>query len=266
DAGNMEKPGDDARRSDNQQPGDQQASGSNQSQGGNQNSGDNQSGNHQRNPGENGKDSQQNTQRGDRTNRQNGSRSDSPGRQAANSESSDLNQPSLNNGAPDSASQGNDTMSGSQENPTNGPTQRPSQSAPSNGAGGDTSDASADGRSPSNEEYTKEATDMVLDYLRQNRDNPDQKMLDELNWTKDDMQRFADRWEKVRDLPQGASETQRRQANEAMKSLGIRPPRTTSGNRRGTSDGFRGLIDGGNRPAPPASFQDLFNAFRRRPR
>ncbi len=117
-----------------------------------------------------------------------------------------------------------------------------------------------------NTDYAKKATDMVLDYLDQTRDQPDQELLDKLKWTREDLQRFRDRWKDVRDLdPTSASETPRnRDIEDALRSLGMRAPGSDTGDTRSdTADDLRGIRDSGNRKPPPAAYRDAFDAFRR---
>ncbi|EMI20902.1 circumsporozoite protein-putative membrane associated protein [Rhodopirellula maiorica SM1] len=136
------------------------------------------------------------------------------------------------------------------------------------GSGADTGEAAADlppTPDPIDLEYAKKSTDMVLDYLEETRDQPDQELLEDLNWTEDDMQRFVDRWKSVRELdnanpndPNAKSEL-----TEALESLGMRPPTRATSQRREQADALRGLRDSGNRTPPPAAYQDAFDSFRR---
>ncbi len=114
-------------------------------------------------------------------------------------------------------------------------------------------------------DYAKKSTDMVLDYLNETRDKPDQDLLEKLNWTDADLQRFAERWKQVRELDQtGASDPSKQQElREALESLGIRPPTQATSQRREQADALRGLRDAGNRTPPPAAYQDAFDSFRR---
>lgn len=118
---------------------------------------------------------------------------------------------------------------------------------------------------PVNVDYAKKAADMVLDYLEETRDAPDGELLEKLNWTKEDLQRFADRWQNVRDL--GQSNQPDSQAGgdveEALRSLGIRAPTEAGPKVRESADSLRGIRDAGNRKPPPAAFRDAFDAFRR---
>lgn len=113
-----------------------------------------------------------------------------------------------------------------------------------------------------NLEYSRRATDMVLEYLKDQQDNPDRELLDELGWTEADLTAFLKRWQQ---LKQSATEgnTNKRELDESLRSLGLRPVRDRT--RQGTtqSDGATGLRDSGPRTAPPASYQELFDAFKK---
>jgi hypothetical protein len=55
-----------------------------------------------------------------------------------------------------------------------------------------------------------------------------------------------------------------KQIEDALRSLGIRPPATGPiGESRDRDDSMRRLRDGGNRPPPPSLYRDAFEAFRR---
>ncbi|MDA8744685.1 hypothetical protein N9N28_08640 [Rubripirellula amarantea] len=117
-----------------------------------------------------------------------------------------------------------------------------------------------------NQDYAKKATDMVLDYLDQTRDQPNQELLDKLNWTEADMQRFRDRWQNIRELEKSPTQNAdaKRDLEDALRSLGLKPPsRTSNTQNRDNRDALRGLRDSGNRRPPPAAYRDAFDAFRR---
>ena len=112
-------------------------------------------------------------------------------------------------------------------------------------------------------EAAREATDLVLDALRSQRDNPDPELLDRLGWTPEQLDRFLERWEQARRLRDrdaaAASEYE-----EALKSLGIR-----SGQRQGVrnleqrSDALEQMRDAGGRATPPPQFRDSIEAVLR---
>ncbi len=104
---------------------------------------------------------------------------------------------------------------------------------------------------------------MVLDYLEETRDKPDQQLLEELNWSEDDLARFAKRWQEVRKLERGASPGETKEIDDALRSLGLRAPDGKTQQIRESSDSLRGIRDSGNRQPPPAAYRDAFDAFRR---
>ncbi|EGF26007.1 hypothetical protein [Rhodopirellula baltica] len=119
---------------------------------------------------------------------------------------------------------------------------------------------------PADLEYTKQATDMVLDYLNETRQDPDQNLLDRLKWTPEDLQRFRDRWQNVKpiDQPGANPNLDRSDVEEALRSLGMRAPKAIrSESKPSEQDGLRGLQDSGNRRQAPAPVRDAFEAFRR---
>jgi hypothetical protein len=138
------------------------------------------------------------------------------------------------------------------------------------GVGEGSNDAAAGNPNPpqaANDQYAREATDMVLDYLDQTRDQPDPELLERLNWTEQDLRRFQDRWKDIRDLggTDGAGDAKQNEATlEALRSLGLRPP-SAGQNRKAAdnADALKGIRDSGKRRRPPAAFRDAFDAFRR---
>ena len=105
---------------------------------------------------------------------------------------------------------------------------------------------------------------MVLDYLKETRDKPDKELLDKLNWSEEDLRRFADRWEKVREVDQTQLDKPSQSAEDALRSLGMRPQAARDAIQNSNkADSFRGLRDSGNRKPAPAAYRDVFEAFRR---
>lgn len=117
---------------------------------------------------------------------------------------------------------------------------------------------------PANLDYAKKATDLVLDYLEETRDAPDRELLDKLNLSEEDLKRFADRWQKIRDVPPTTDMRTSPDIKDALESLGLQPPRGDGNSRiRESADDLRAIRDAGNRKQPPAAFRDAFDAFRR---
>lgn len=123
---------------------------------------------------------------------------------------------------------------------------------------GDVADGAA-----ANLDYARRATDLVLDYLKDQTERPDDELLRKLGWTPDDMQRFVARWQA---LKQGARESDtraQRELNESLRSLGLRPSEDRRQAAGAAADSVRGHRDAGGRSVPPAKYQDRFNAYRR---
>ena len=136
--------------------------------------------------------------------------------------------------------------------------------------GGDTGDGIgvdpqelAQAPDPVNVEEAKKATELVLNYLDQQRETPDPELLKQLDWTSEELKAFADRWNRIRDLEKMGT-ADKSTVDDALQSLGIRENQTGPiGKTSDTDDSLRGLKDGGNRVPAPSIYQDAFESFRR---
>ena len=167
-----------------------------------------------------------------------------------------------NQGQPDKSSGGPKPGSGqaSAEDPT-GQGSTKTGGKPGEPRRGQDSQQQETGTDP-NLEYTKKATDLVLDQLKNQMDEEqvDPELLKELGWTKDELAEFVRRWEKVRNQAdnQGvAGEVARNQ----LRNLGLRP-RGTASTGGFQDDQQRGLTES-FRSAPPREYEELFKAFSR---
>ena len=113
-----------------------------------------------------------------------------------------------------------------------------------------------------NLDYTNKATDMVLDYLKDQTESPDQQLLKELGWTPAELQAFLRRWGEMkraaREDPQARTELV-----EALRSLGLRPPQQEIRSVESQGDGPRTISTGGAHSNPPAAYADQYRAFRK---
>ncbi|MBM3998237.1 MAG: hypothetical protein FJ297_01630 [Planctomycetes bacterium] len=111
-------------------------------------------------------------------------------------------------------------------------------------------------------EYTRKATDLVLEYLKDQQRKADPDLLDNLGWTKDQLDAFLKRWESLkREAEEDASA--RDQFDATLRSLGLRPPRDSVQSGRGKDDAKRGNADSALRSSPPSKYAEQFNAFRK---
>lgn len=115
------------------------------------------------------------------------------------------------------------------------------------------------GEDAANLEYAKKATDMVLDELN-HQDSPDQQMLDDLGWTKDDFARFVQRWKQMKQAA-GSDDTQAKQdLNDALRSLGLSRGEDTT-RRVESREAAAGGSSDTQRGSPPPSFMEQYRAY-----
>ena len=89
-----------------------------------------------------------------------------------------------------------------------------------------------------------------------------QELLKNLGWTREEAEQFIQRQEeRLRNLEKpDPKDEARREAEDALKSLGLRPDRTTRAGSGLTSDEKRGLSSG-HRTAPPPEYAEQYKAF-----
>jgi hypothetical protein len=200
------------------------------------------------------------------------------------------NSSSGSSGSTGDASDANQTPADSQPQPGSGSgTGQPGQpgetspqpsDANSNGQQGETGDQQASSGQqgsgagtdqPSNEqlqqeqadlEHAKKATDLILNKLQDQQQNPDPDLLDKMNWTEQDLREFLDRWNRMKQNAGTGDPNARKQYEEAIKSLGLRPDagsRTLKNRDADTS----GLNQDSSVIEPPADLAPEFNDFLR---
>jgi hypothetical protein len=113
-----------------------------------------------------------------------------------------------------------------------------------------------------NLDYANRATDLVLDYLRDQQDKPDRELLDELGWTNEDLKAFLNRWQGLKDKAV-EDPNAKRELDESLRSLGIQPARDIKRKGAQRTDDARGLRESGIDSKPPAMYQDQFRAFKK---
>ena len=69
---------------------------------------------------------------------------------------------------------------------------------------------------------------MILNRLKNQRNNPDQEVLDAMNWSKEDMNRFIDRWEQMQKEANSGDDADKKRFEKQLKGLGLRPPGSKS--------------------------------------
>jgi hypothetical protein len=111
-------------------------------------------------------------------------------------------------------------------------------------------------------EYARQSTDLALQYLKDQQNNPDPELLKRLGWTKNDLDAFLQRWETLKSSAQEDTET-RSELDDAYRSLGLRPGADKRRSAGAGDDSARSLRDAGARSEPPAGYAEQFKAFRK---
>ncbi|MGE3317230.1 MAG: hypothetical protein AB7O26_19095, partial [Planctomycetaceae bacterium] len=116
-------------------------------------------------------------------------------------------------------------------------------------------------------EAAKKATNLVLRKLEDDlkRGEVDPKLLEELGWTKEQMQKFTEQLKKQLNAQElddsAAARARQRQFEETLKSLNFR----AKGTRRSGADVKKRATDevGPRRTPPPAEYREYYEAFTR---
>lgn len=111
--------------------------------------------------------------------------------------------------------------------------------------------------------FAKETTDMVLQYLSDQENKPNQELLDKLDWTEEDMREFAKRWREMRDRAATGDETEKEEFHQQLQSLGLRPRGTDSTPSSVAKDEMKGLRQDAARATIPFEMLDGFRAFQK---
>jgi hypothetical protein len=113
-----------------------------------------------------------------------------------------------------------------------------------------------------NEAYTRKATDLVLQHLREQEHNPDPELAKRLQLTPQELQEFARRWNQLKKDAE-ADPSKARELDEAFRSLGLRDPKTKRRLGGTVSDKQRDLRDTGGRTQAPSKYRQQFDQFRK---
>lgn len=113
-------------------------------------------------------------------------------------------------------------------------------------------------------EFTRRQTDLALRYLEDElaKNTPDPELLQRLGWTREEMERFAQRWRELRDRAENSATdpASARQFREVLKSLGLRPQSTDLRSGRGVKDSQRGLGTM-RQTAPPPQWSEQYREY-----
>lgn len=116
-----------------------------------------------------------------------------------------------------------------------------------------------------NLEYARKQTDLVLNTLDEQlrKKQVDEKLLEKLGWTTDELQRFVNRWKNLKDKANaGGPNAKQAQAelDTALQTLGLNPKRRTGFNSRNAKDELRNLNES-FRGRTPLEYQELMRKY-----
>jgi hypothetical protein len=116
-----------------------------------------------------------------------------------------------------------------------------------------------------NLDYARKATDLALEHLKDQlrKEQPDQALLDRLGWTRDDLEKFVKRWESLRQGAQTSGDeasSAKRELDETLRSLGLRPKATTLKSNAARDDRAQGYQET-RRTTPPDEYSESFKAY-----
>jgi hypothetical protein len=172
--------------------------------------------------------------------------------------------------SPDDTSQKPPSSDAAQQNSQN---RSPGQgaSAPPEG-GGIPSDAAAPSTSGKKEaaagddpnlQYARKATELVLERLQDQQQEPDPELLESLGWTPEELESFVSRWQTMKRNAREQGGEAREELEDALRSLGLRRSGPGRRSMERDNDQLRRLQDGGNRSRPPAEILEQFRAYRK---
>jgi hypothetical protein len=112
-----------------------------------------------------------------------------------------------------------------------------------------------------NLEYSRKATDLVLEDLRNQANNPDPELLKEMNWTEQDLKDFIARWDAMKQKAGNGTPQERKRYEDAVSSLGLRPESVRRNVIQSRRDQLNKLSEDGAVNRPPANLANEFNSF-----
>jgi|GEM_PF-2056793 len=185
--------------------------------------------------------------------------------QSAAGESSGASGSSGNAAGSDNASGNNQEISRRSDQPKAQRSPGGEANASKTGVGSNEAPAANYEDSPSDPEgnldYSRKATDLVLEDLRNQANNPDPELLKEMNWTEQDLKDFITRWDAMKQKAGNGTAQERKRYEDAVRSLGLRPESVRRNVIQSRRDQLNKLSEDGAVNRPPANLANEFNSF-----
>jgi collagen type III alpha len=120
------------------------------------------------------------------------------------------------------------------------------------------------GAEAANKEFAEKATDLALEYLEDelNKAEPNQEMLDNLGWKRQDLEEFVRRWQKMKAGAKEAGpekDNARQELDDELKSLGLRPSGTSMKGGQIKTDSIHKTES--IRSPPPPQYRELYQEY-----
>jgi hypothetical protein len=83
-----------------------------------------------------------------------------------------------------------------------------------------------------------------------------------MNWTKEDMQKFLQRWTEAKEQAK-SDPNKKRELDATLRSLGLRPSKSRERKIEDQDDDLKGLLEEGNRVRPPETLREKWEQYRK---
>lgn len=141
-----------------------------------------------------------------------------------------------------------------------GPNQPGGGSSGDYGEGADGAPGEAPPADEANLEYARKATDLALEYLKDQKDSTDKSLLRDLGWSQEQLDDFLKRWQAMRDDAR-TSDQARKEWEASLESLGLAPAADRRRAAQVKKDDLRKMREGAVRTDPPPAHLEGFKAF-----
>ncbi|MDR1493881.1 MAG: hypothetical protein LBT05_14360 [Planctomycetaceae bacterium] len=115
-----------------------------------------------------------------------------------------------------------------------------------------------------NLEYAKRQTSLAIKYLEEElaKERPNPQLLERLGWTKDDLQRFVNRWKAMRqNAEESPGSNEERQWNETLRNIGLSPKSTVGDYRIRTPQSHTAITESQRYAPPKGKYEELMRAY-----
>ncbi len=188
---------------------------------------------------------------------------DQSGSEPSDSESASQSQPSNASSSGDDAQNAGSQTNESSDSEVSEKARRGGTSGDTTTPGSDPPDSGTPNQEKANLEYAKKVTDLVLDQLEDQKYDPDQELLDQMNWNQQDLDKFLKEWQKMKANAEAGNPKAKQDYSQRLESLGI-TPKTRSRKANVKKDKEFRLNENGAVDQVPREYLEKFNSFLKR--